>query len=144
MTRSIAVGPRLTASLPSCGGGAPSAGEILYLLGRDPNPNVRAFRRSRARRFLEGLLLFRRNGAREHARLDRLMDARLRALRLPRVLSTARMHDPRGTEVTDLLGVIALLARTSAGVFLADRDPDLTLAEPGRTVTLVLPEGWRT
>ena len=55
-----------------------------------------------------------------------------------------RVHDPRGTEVTDLLGVIALLARTSAGLFLADMDPDLTLAEPGRTVTLVLPEGWRT
>ncbi len=32
----------------------------------------------------------------------------------------------------------------SAGVFLADRDPDLTLAEPGRTMTPVLPEGWRT
>jgi len=95
---------------------------------------------ARARRFLEGLLVFRRNGVREHARLHQLMDERLRALRLPRVLSMARMHDPRGTEVTDLLGVISLLARTSAGDFLADRDPDLTLAEPGLRTTGSSPE----
>lgn len=99
-------------------------------------------RRNAMRRTLERLLLCRPDGPAEDARLRRLMDMRLRSLRVPRVAAVAGANDPRGFEVTDLVGVLALLSRTSGWVFLADRYPDLTLAEPGRTVTLVMPEDW--
>jgi len=146
--RSVAVGPRLTVSLPAWRGSAPAPGEVLFLL--EKGKGVVVLRRSRIRRFFGRLLqrLLRRllqrlpDGPREDATLRGLMDERLRALRVPRVAAVAGPHDPKGIEVTDLVGVLAVVSRTSAGVFLADRDPDLTLAGPGRTVTLVMPEGW--
>lgn len=139
--RSLAVGPRLTASLPACLGGPLTAGEALFLLRKGSGAEV--LRRNGMRRCFERLLLCRPDGPAEDARLRALMDLRLRTLRVPRVAAVAGTHDPRGFEVTDLLGVLALLTRTSAAVFLAERYPDLTLAEPGRTVTLVMPDGWR-
>ena len=142
--RSVAVGPRLTVSLPAWKGSAPAPGEVLFLL--EKGKGVVVLRRSRIRRFFGRLFhrLLQRlpDGPREDATLRGLMDERLRALRVPRVAAVAGPHDPKGIEVTDLVGVLAVVSRTSAGVFLADRDPDLTLAAPGRTVTLVMPEGW--
>jgi hypothetical protein len=134
------VGPRLTVSLPAWKGSAPAPGEVLFLL--EKGKGVVVLRRSRIRRFFGRLLHGLPDGRREDATLRELMDERLRALRVPRVAAVAGPHDPKGVEVTDLLGVLAVVSRTSAGVFLADRDPDLTLAAPGRTVTLVMPEGW--
>ena len=140
-TRSAAVGPRLTASLPACRGGPPTAGEVLFLLRKGKGAG--ALGRAGLRRFFERVLFCRPDGPAEDARLRELMDERLLKLNVPRVAAVAGAHDPRGLEVTDLVGVLALVTRTSAGVFLADRDPDLTLATPGRSVTLVMPEGWR-
>lgn len=140
MTRSAPVGPRLTASLPACAGGAPTAAEAIALLRTGTGSAGLA--RSRVRRLLARLFASLRAGKEADAELRLRMEERLRELRLPLVAAVAGPHDPRGVEVTDLAGVLAILTRTSAGVFLAEREPDLALATPGRSVTLVLPEGW--
>jgi hypothetical protein len=80
------------------------------------------------------------NLAEIEAELRRRLNEHARKLPLPAaaaVLGSARPGDPA---CRHLLSVLTVLAKSSAHVYLRDKEPNLAILRPGRCVVLLLPE----
>ena len=67
-----------------------------------------------------------------------------KGLGLPPVLAQAAgANAGQVVSLRDSLEIVTVLSKTSGGVYLADRVPNLRLAFKARKVQLVIPAGWK-
>jgi hypothetical protein len=71
--------------------------------------------------------------------LARLLDGHARALLLPACAAVVEQPLAGDAVCHDLLTILAVLAKSSAHVYLRDKEPNLQTLRPGRRVVLILP-----
>jgi hypothetical protein len=74
----------------------------------------------------------------DHA-LHTLIEARARELPLPPAVAITAQARVGNTDCTDLVTIITVLAKSSARVYLRDKEPNLSAIIAGRRLVLLLP-----
>jgi hypothetical protein len=72
-------------------------------------------------------------------RLRQRIEEHVRTLALPAAAAVARQPLPGDSRCTDLLTVLAVLAKSSGHVYLRDKEPNLAALRPDRRVVLLVP-----
>ncbi|MCK6564684.1 MAG: hypothetical protein HUU14_12385 [Dehalococcoidia bacterium] len=79
---------------------------------------------------------------RAERKLRRLVRAHVETLALPPACVVTH-EPPDGIEqMTDRLGIVAVLAKSSGSVYLRDKEPNFDRLVPGARVILIIPQSW--
>jgi hypothetical protein len=78
-----------------------------------------------------------------NARLCTLINQRALSLPYPPAAIVSDRATGREREETDLLSVCAVLSKSSAKLYLRDKEPNLSGIQLSRRVILLVPKGWR-